>query len=565
MEDFRFLKSVIQKSIIYRLDIDACGFSGPTLDIVNRNRQWEPVLQMMGNGKLGIIAVRNMPGFLLRSGKIPSTLQVKVLDMSEQLISTEEYPKLKKLLLASPNLSELSLLVPSICDGFDQVKQLSRGLKQLPSLLLKQEDGSTASVSYRKGSGEVTSIKLSICAYESHGIFQLPMVTILSVFGDATQNMDAMRVALKAYRQLKTLEPICAPQDFLRSSDAFGAFLSTCIQLETLAFIAPSLTYGIELVRGISALTGTLRNLVVRQPNWSKADVSFVPGAGEVESIKLRICDVESPKLLALPGVKKVAIFSRNRSSTTTMDRDFGDLLHSLFASYPDLETVELLDMDSDSKEAAKSFKQVAKDFSVSQESSSPKDLPEAQDAQVRKPSPRPLVDLPEEYSLLGKAFEAVRWITSMPLLISSADVSNTPTNHAVLPSTPTFALKRHDGSLASVRIDLDANPGSPLLLHICDFASDASFAPACATSLTIMLKRDTQLVELLIPAAIKRCHGLVTLAVVFSYQNMTYPSFLKMLGTVHEATLQRPTLRVFKDWGLVGGKRMANFNIPIT
>ncbi|KAK3840879.1 MAG: hypothetical protein J3R72DRAFT_169818 [Linnemannia gamsii] len=472
MEDFRILKNVVQRSIIYHLDIDACGFSGSTFDFVNRGRRWEPVLQMMGNGKLGIVAVRNMPGFLLRSGKIPGTLQIRVLDMSDQLTSTEEYPRLRKILLALPNLLQLSLLVPSICDGFDLVKQLTGDHRQLSALLLKRQDGSTATVTYRKGSGEVTKIELSICTNEDRKIFQLPMVTALSLFGDSAQNADTIRMALKAYRQLKTLNLTCAPQDFMhtlsfvyqnidqdtssitinlrnaerdivvashnlpvtgidfdayvvpvKSFDALGSLLSACVQLETLAFITPSLTYGIELVRGISALRGTLRNLTVRQPNWSRADVLFVPGAGEVESIELRICDVESPKLLALPSVKKVSIFSKNRSSKSTMDRDFGFQIHNIISSYPDLETLVLLDMDTESKETIKAFIQTVEDVSVSQGSSLSDSQPEAQDVQVRKPSPRLLVDLPEEYVVIGNAFKAVRWITTMPLIISSSNI----------------------------------------------------------------------------------------------------------------------------------------------
>ncbi|KAF9903140.1 hypothetical protein EC991_004123 [Linnemannia zychae] len=613
IDDFRMLKNVIQKSLIYHLDIDACGFSGSTFDFVNRGRRWEPVLQMMGNGRLGVVAIRNMPGFLLRYGKIQSSLQIRVLDMSEQFVSTEEYPKLKKLLLASPNLSELSLLVPSICDGLDLVGQLTNDLKQLSTLLLKRQDGSTATVSYRRGSGEVANIELSICAYESHRIFQMPMVTALSIFGDAVQNVGSMRTALEVYRQLKTLELTCAPQDFfrmlsfvyqninkgtslgiltlrnaerdiiitghnlplieidfgayvvpLKSFDAFGAFLSTCLQLVTLEFTTPSLIYGIELVLGISALRGTLRSLIVRQPNWSMADISFVTGVGEVESIELRICDVDSPKLQNLPCVKKVTIFSKDRSATTIMDRDFGYLLHGLYASYPDLQTIELLDVDSKTKDTAKAFIQATKDFSASLEPPLLDSVSEVQEVQIRRPSPRSLVDLPEEYGILINAFEAVKWITSMPLLISSGEVGTTPVNHPPLAAAPTFALKRYDGSLASVKIDLDTDLDSPFLLRICDYASDASFAPASATNLTIMLKRDTQLMELLIPAATKRCQGLITLAVVFSYQNMTYPSFLKILGVVHEAAIQRPTLRVFKDWGLIGSKRMATFHIPV-
>ncbi|KAG0280197.1 hypothetical protein BGZ95_010951 [Linnemannia exigua] len=614
LEDFRILKSVIQRSIIYHLDIDACGFSGSTFDIVNRGRRWEPVLQMMGNGKLGIVAVRNMPGFLLRSGKIPGMLQMRVLDMSDQLTSTEEYPRLRKLLLASPNLSELSLLVPSICDGFDLVRQLAGDLKQLSALLLKQQDGSMANVSFMKSSRGVTNIELSICTNEARRIFQLPMVTALSFFGDSTKNADTIQMALKSYRQLKTLDLTCTPQDFMRvlsfvyqnidkgtslttislrnaerdivvtshnlpvtdidfgayvvpikSFDALGSLLSACVQLETLAFITPSLTYGIELVRGIRALRGTLRNLTVGQPNWSRVDVLFVPGAGEMESIKLRICDIESPKLLALPSVKKVSIFSKDRGSKSAMDRDFGYLLHSIISSYPHLETLELLDMDTASEETIKAFLQTAKDFSVSQGSPTSESQSKTQDVQVRKPSPCSLVVLPEEYVVLGNAFEAVRWITTMPLIISSADMSTTSVDDFPRPASPTFAVKRYNGSIASIRIDLDTDHGSPLLLHVCDFASGDSFAPTSGSSMTIINKRDTQFIDDLILVATKRCQGLGTLAVVFLYQNLTYPSFLKMLGTVHEAALQRPTLRAFKDWGLVNGNRMATFDIPVT
>ncbi|KAG0377520.1 hypothetical protein BGX24_005963 [Mortierella sp. AD032] len=498
MEDFRILKNVVQRSIIYHLDIDACGFSGSTFDFVNRGRRWGPVLQMMGNGKLGIVAVRNMPGFILRSGKIPGTLQIRVLDMSDQLTSTEEYPRLRKILLVLPNL-------------------------QLSALLLKRQDGSMVTVTYRKGSGEVTKIELSICTNEDRKIFQLPMVTALSLFGDSAQNTDhhpdgveSRDIVVASHNLPVTDIDFDAYVVPVKSFDALGSLLSACVQFETLAFISPSLTYGIELVRGISALRGTLRNLTVRQPNWSRADALFVPGAEEVESIELRIFDVESPKLLALPCIKKVSIFSKNRNSKSTMARDFVFQIHNIISSYPDLETLVLLDMDTESKETIKAFIQTVEDVSVSQGPSLSDSQPEAQDVQVRKPSPRLLVDLPEEYVVIGNAFKAVRWITTMPLIISSADMSATPANDSLLSSSPTFA-------------------------------------------------GDTQLMNDLIPAASERCHDLVTLTVVFLYQNMTYPYFLKMLGIVHKAAIQRPTLLVFKNWGLVNGNRIATFDIPVT
>jgi hypothetical protein len=617
MDDFRILKNVIQRSIIYHLDINSCGFSGSTFDIVNRGRRWEPILQMMGNGKLGIVAVRNMPGFLIRSGKMPATLQIRVLDMSEQFTLVEEYPKLRKLLLAAPNLSELSLLVPSIYEGFALVRQLTGELKHLSILAVKRQDGSTASFSFRKGSGEVTNTELSICTFESRRIFQLPMVTTLSLFGSTAQSEDTILAALRAFQQLKSLEITCAHEGYLRvllfvyqnlakdsplvllvlrnaerdititsrglpvtdlnfgdfevpvrAFDAFHSVLMTCTQLETLAFITHSLAEGIEFVRGTSALKGALRNLTVRQPNWSKADVVFVPGAGEVESIKLRICDLASREVLDLPNVRQVTIFDKDRNTASalgTMHRDLGTLAHTVISSYPSLATVELLDLNSDAKEASKGLLKSADDFSKRQEQPSNDQTRDAvQDLQDLKARSCSMVELPEEFVILGKAFLAVHWILYMPLLILSADVSSESANDSSTAASLTFALVRSNGSLASVRMEADTNDDSPILFHVCDFASSDSLAPALGTSMTIMSKRGTLPLDDLILAAIKRCHGLVSLAVVVLDQGMNYPSFLRMLGTVHEAARQRPTLRVFKDWGLERSKRMGIFGIPV-
>ncbi|KAF9547761.1 hypothetical protein EC957_007926 [Mortierella hygrophila] len=624
MEDFRMLRDAIQRSIIYRLDIDGCGFLGSNFDIVNRGRRWEPILQMMGNGRLGIVTVRNMPGFLLRSGKMPATLQIRVLDMSEQLILIEEFSKLRKLLLAAPNLSELSILVPSICDGFDLVKRLTGDLKRLSTLSLKRQDGSTATVSYRKGSKEVTNTELSICTYETRRILQLPMVTTLSLFGNLSlsgntaQNVDTILTVLRAYRQLKSLEITCAPQDALRillsvyqnidkdsplslltlrnaerdivitgrnfpvtdldfgdyeipaqAFIALGSVLATCTQLETLAFITASLKGGIEFVRGVSALKETLRNLTVRQPDWSKADVSFIPGTGEVELIELRICYIDSREILDLPNVKKVSIFDNHRNAGSTLDakqHDLGVLAHTIISSFLGLTTVEILDLDPGAKGTLNDFLQSSDDFSKSQEQpSDDQTQAESQGVQVRKAGSCSMVDLPEEFVILGMAFLTVHWILHMPLIISSADVFSVSAGDSSIPATLTFAVIRNNGSLASIRIDADNNGDSPVVLHICDFASGNSTAPVSGAGLTIMCKENAFPLDDLILAAAKRCQGLVSLAVVVLNQSMIYSSFLKMLGTVHEAARQRPTLRVFKDWGLERSKNMGVFDIPVT
>ncbi|KAF9292439.1 hypothetical protein BGZ88_006386 [Linnemannia elongata] len=624
MDDFRMLKDAIQQSIIYRLDINGCGFSGSNFDIVNRGRRWEPILQMMGNGKLGIITVRNMPGFLLRSGKMPATLQIRVLDMSEQLILMEEFSKLRKLLLAAPNLSELSLLVPSICDGFDLVKQLTGDLKRLSTLSLKRQDGSMATMSYRKGSKEVANTELSICTYETRRILQLPMVTTLSLFGSLSlsrstaQNVDTILTALRAYRQLKSLEITCAPEDALRillsvyqniDNDlplnlitlrnaerdiiitsrgfpvtdldfgnyvipahafiALGSVLATCTQLEILAFITPSLKEGIEFVRGVDAMKGSLRNLTVRQPDWSKAEVDCIPGTGEVESIKLRICYIDPREISGLPNVKKVSIFDKRRNTVSALDakqHDLGVLAHAIISSFPGLTALEILDLDAGAKESLNGFLQSSDDFSRSQEQpSDDQTQAESQEVQVRKAGSCSMVDLPEEFVILGKAFLTVRWILHMPLIISSADISSAKACDSSIPAVLTFAVIRNDGSLASIRIGTDTNDGSPVVLRIGDFTSDDSTAPVSGASLTIMCKGNDFPLDDLIFAATKRCQGLVSLAVVVLNQGMTYPSFLRMLGTVHEAARQRPTLRVFKDWGLERSKNMGVFDIPVT
>ncbi|KAF9105476.1 hypothetical protein BGX29_012147 [Mortierella sp. GBA35] len=598
MEDFRILKSVIQQSIIYHLDIDACGFSAPTFDI-NRGRRWEPVLQMMGNGKLGVIAVRNMSGFLLRSGKVSGPLQVRVLDMSDQFVPIEEFSKLRKLLLVSPNLSELSLFVPSICDAFDLVKQLKGDLKQLSTLSLKLQDGSTASVSYKKGTGEVTNIVISICGYESRRILQLPMVTAVSMFGASAQNEDTIRIALKSYQRLKSLQLTCAPHDFFRVllfvrhiidkdsplnqlslRDAthdiqvtisnfpgididFGeylipladfsilaAFLRKYPQLETLSFLAPSLAEGIDLVRKIVGLNGTFRNLTVRQPNGSKADVVIDPSTGEVQSIQLRVCDVESPKMLQLPNVKKVSIFLDEK-------RSIGELVQSVVSSYSSLETIEFLDLDMEARESLKALQQAAQVFSNwDHRSSSPNYQPrdDSQEVPIRKAGSSLMVDLPDEFVTLSNAFLEVFWMSDPPLIISSADGFSISDDNPTSLTTLTFALQRHDGSMASIRIDSNIDHDSSILLHICDYESVDSLAPVSGTSLTIMAKRSSLPLD-----------DLTTLAVLFLDQRMTYLTFLKTLGTVQEASIQCQSLRVFKDWGLERSRFMGHFDIPVT
>ncbi|KAG0216572.1 hypothetical protein BGX33_012511 [Mortierella sp. NVP41] len=535
LDDFRILKSVIQRSIIYHLDIDACGLSGSTFDFINRGRRWEPVLQMMGNSKLGSIAVRNMLGFLLRAGKMPATLQIKMLDLSDQFTSAEEYPTLRKLLLASPSLAELSLFVSSIWIRFDLVKQLTGDLKQLSALSLKGQNGSTASVSYRKGTGEVANIELSVCDYESRRILQLPMVTALSFLGGTAQDEDTIRSALKTFRQLKSLQLTCIPRDFLRVllfvhlivdkdtpldqlslrnatgdvqvtissypgtdidfgqhlislSDitSFDAFLRTCPQLETLSFLTPSLAGGIEFVRGIAELKGTLRNLTVRQPNGSKADIVFELRTGEIGSVKLRLYDVVSPKMLQLPNVKKVSISLGEK-------RKLGALVQSIILSYSGLETIKFLDLGVEDRATLRFFQQAVQDFSNwDQGSSPPSDQPrdESQEVQVRRAGSSSLVDLPQEFVALGNAFRAVFWISDLPLIISSATGSNVSGDNSIFPVAPAFVLQRHDGRTASIRIDTSTSDDSAIVLHVCDFESAESIAPTSGTSLTIVAKK---------------------------------------------------------------------------
>ncbi|KAG0264270.1 hypothetical protein BG011_007160 [Mortierella polycephala] len=113
MDDLRAFETAMTKANIVHLTLDGGSFKGARLDFVNRGRRFEPIAQLMSNGRIQVMRLQGINDFYKRIGK-PTTTAVPRLrrlsiDTSCWTRIPDELAGFKKILRHNSSLVELDI------------------------------------------------------------------------------------------------------------------------------------------------------------------------------------------------------------------------------------------------------------------------------------------------------------------------------------------------------------------------------------------------------------------------------------------------------------------------
>ncbi|KAF9916306.1 hypothetical protein BX616_004091 [Lobosporangium transversale] len=145
LEDLRHLKDTVRKTNIVSLRLDFCGTQGPARDLFNRNRRYDPVIQMMANTKLQIFHLARCDSFWSRISKnasivakaMSSTIQLRVLSIQGAIENWKaEQHQIEDFLRHSPRLTDLRLQCTDVDAMYELVKNATVKFRHLQYLEL---------------------------------------------------------------------------------------------------------------------------------------------------------------------------------------------------------------------------------------------------------------------------------------------------------------------------------------------------------------------------------------------------------------------------------------------
>ncbi|KAG0046665.1 hypothetical protein BGZ83_008194 [Gryganskiella cystojenkinii] len=167
LADLRAFAEAIIKSTVMNLTFHGWHLRGPATDYFNRNRQYEPLLQIFAEGRIQIVQVWGLPNLFERcaslissssNNKMASTL--RVLDMC--LITEESGSMFLEMLKRCPVLQKLTVNAPN--EGI--VLGSIRNCPSLREMVVRQDSLSMKNI--LKLTNEVVVLKRQRC-YQQHG------------------------------------------------------------------------------------------------------------------------------------------------------------------------------------------------------------------------------------------------------------------------------------------------------------------------------------------------------------------------------------------------------------
>ncbi|KAF9191113.1 hypothetical protein BGZ50_009641 [Haplosporangium sp. Z 11] len=233
LEDLRMLRDTMKKSNVISLTLDLCNTVGPSRDILNRSRRYDPILQMMANTKLHIFSLKRCDGFWSRLTKSMTTalhsspsssstaIQLRALSIQGAVENwkTDQH-RLDDLIRSCPRLTELKLQCLDIDATFEVIKNATQGFHSLRVLHLtvnqfgQQEQ---VDITIAQPQAEISSIIIESNQKQCTNLVNSGLVEKLVLYYDfdlRTQPAHLKRI-VQENKNLAHLETRCMVQDFV--------------------------------------------------------------------------------------------------------------------------------------------------------------------------------------------------------------------------------------------------------------------------------------------------------------------------------------------------------------
>ncbi|KAF9939168.1 hypothetical protein BGZ67_009830 [Mortierella alpina] len=222
LDDLRTFASAVAKANIISLTVDGWAFKGPALDVVNRSRRYDPILQLISNGRLQMMYLKSFEDFYQRISSTAARIapHLRVLSIGSWLSasSSTSMAALSRIIECCPSLQELTLSCQSIPGVFGTIMERACRMQKLKTLTLASP-GPTLKVRFSYGKdcaieAEVSS--LHALSPEEQDFLQKGHLTKLSVKHalKPTDPEAPLAWILFGNLHLSEVELVCAPERF---------------------------------------------------------------------------------------------------------------------------------------------------------------------------------------------------------------------------------------------------------------------------------------------------------------------------------------------------------------
>ncbi|KAG0329759.1 hypothetical protein BGZ99_000494 [Dissophora globulifera] len=156
LDDFRKLAVAVSKANIVRLEINDFPFDGPVLDAINSSRRFNPLVELMSNGRIQSMELRRLKNMESRisSSSFVTSSRVRALAISTPISMTF----FSLILQNCTSLAELKIHISSPRDAIQEFARRASSSGNIKSLLIINI---SASVEFLLHQGCITNIKLS--------------------------------------------------------------------------------------------------------------------------------------------------------------------------------------------------------------------------------------------------------------------------------------------------------------------------------------------------------------------------------------------------------------------
>ncbi|CAO3572357.1 unnamed protein product [Mortierella alpina] len=222
LDDLRMFASAMIKANIISLTLDGWAFKGPALDVVNRSRRYDPILQLISNGRLQMMHLKSFEDFYLRisSSAVKMAPQLRVLSIGSWLSasSSTSVGALSRIIECCPSLQNLTLSCQTIPGVFGTIMERACKMQKLKTLTLASP-GPTLTARFSNGKDcaiEVDVSSLHSLSPEEQEFLQEGHLTKLSLKHalKPTDPEASLAWILGGNLHLSEVELVCAPERF---------------------------------------------------------------------------------------------------------------------------------------------------------------------------------------------------------------------------------------------------------------------------------------------------------------------------------------------------------------
>ncbi|KAI8606287.1 hypothetical protein EDD21DRAFT_423449 [Dissophora ornata] len=216
LDDLRKFAVAVGNANILHLTMDGVNFKGPPLDTINRGRRYDPILQLMSNGRIQSLNLKNFKDFYQRVGStaFAAAPRLRILSIDAKVSAVEQHSTSTqaKILKTCPRLDELSIESDNFSNMFLVLTSKTSTLQDLKVLTIRWMDSFvTTTLSQGKIRTVVLGISFSSPVFESAwDLIQRGHLTTLTV-QDTPKESDNVRMEdiLRRNSKLSEIKMVC--------------------------------------------------------------------------------------------------------------------------------------------------------------------------------------------------------------------------------------------------------------------------------------------------------------------------------------------------------------------